>query len=474
MLSPLWVRILDVEIPADCSKQSVARIIAKQINRAIRKRILLPGTTLPTNRAISEHLGTLCSRATIELAWHILKNEYRVIGTRKGHGSHVVGKKTTAAEQTPEIPKIMYRPREKRFDKNSVPPTDRLVKGLEIQLSKRFKDYALPDETKFETMLPHLENALVMLVNNALCTTYQGNELYYSQSYTQLIHHICIAMLNPRKVFVVADTTPSAIIDVVKASGFKVMVITSDPDGIDMERLEALLTEKMVGTVYLRSRSSVPYRQTMTMERIDRLMEFQGKFRFTLIEDDRDAAFHANEHHPLMKHAQACSRNTVYIRPLSHAHPVLMELNIVVARTGLMNKLKNLFKTVGPLVNLRDLYSVHQLLQSRLLMLYELKVQKQLRSNRKLAMGVLTSSQLWKQRRLQQEAGFFFYLELKNGCLPEGIEEMLRAKHIFVVKHSGNALVISIAAYLDGIHLMEDLLHLNEFIHEVMDLKVEG
>ncbi|WP_442591541.1 aminotransferase class I/II-fold pyridoxal phosphate-dependent enzyme [Pedobacter sp. AW31-3R] len=470
-----------MKFPHDCGKHIIAMKIAGKIEESIRSQFLQPGAQLPPTRAIAAHFGAGVSKSTVDLAWRILKEDLKLIVTRSGHGTHVVSVLPEKKQELKDRNVPKFRPRGALFNKECILPTDNVMKGLDNEIFKGARYYSVQDDHRLgKILLPSLVNNLLTLVNEGLCTAYRDHELYYMQGYQQLIHHICRALLTPRKIFVLADTASVQVADAVTGAGFKWVTVKTDASGMIMESLESVLEKGNVGMVYVRSRSIVPCRQILGADRIDCLLELQKKYGFILIDDDRYAGFQEHNRHLLMDKAYDRHAKVIYIRPVSRTHPDLSEINIVVARRKMIGHLRSLFQKVGKLLNMRMSRSLNILVDNGLLTKYEYRMHRQLQVIRTMACNTLLESGLWKKEGLFQDDGFFFYLELKNGMLPPDIHELLLDEHIFLMETAAcgynpgqSTMILSIAAYLDGQHLIDDIKRLNSFILLVMKLKNE-
>lgn len=476
-LSLLWASILDLKFTLGCSNQINAWEIARAIEKAIKNKSLPFGAPLPTVRQVAVHLMPVVSKAAVEIAWLILKNDLRLIETQTGRGTCVV----MAFPEIETAPKMTmdfrHHHRVARFNKEFIPPTDRTVKGLDDKLFKEIRQNWFPDDYKMgKKIIPQLVNALLRVVNSSLCSTYKEDELYYAQDHQQLIDHICRSLMSSaRKSFVMADTAPLLVREAVTGAGFQVIIVQTDSSGMMMENLEEILSKRNVGIVYVRNRSVMPCRQILDAESVERLLQLQLKFKFILIEDDQYATFYKDKLHLLMKKALHRKSNVIYIRPVSRVHQAFVDLYIVVAGAKSIKSLIELFQKVGKIVCARFCCTISILFHENILRKYEAKMHRETENIIMKARSLLQESGLWKREGLFCENGWFFYLEPRCGSLSADIIDRLQKEHIYTMdisnfdrKHVKNSIILSIAAYLDGDHLEDDILRLNEVIHKVI------
>lgn len=476
-ISLLWRNILDLQFNAGCGNKIIARTIAQAIAAAIRNNSLPPGSALPTTRQIAAHLMPLVNKATVDVAWSILKNDLSLIVTQAGRGTHVVSTLPEIAKEPVNPTDPAAHPRHIHFNSEFILPTDRTVKGLNIAMRKANMHYPMPADYKLGNKIaPDLVNALLKVVNNSLCSTYKYDEIYYAQDIQQLMHHICNVAMSTRKIFVMADTASLLVRRAVMGAGYRVKIVKTDSWGISIASLEEIVCERNVGMVYVRSRSIIPNRQVLPAERIDWLLELEKKFKFIIIEDDQYAGFYEDNLHLLMNKARSKKANIIYIRPVSRMHPDVADIHIVAAPARLIGLLNEMFQNVGKIMNSRLSYILSELFHKKIFSQYESRILSAMESTMVRARRLLLDSGLWKSEGLTGENGWFFYLELSRGHLSADIINVLQKEYIYMMDTSDfdgscvkNIIVLSTAAYLDGDHLEDDINRLNEVINRVIN-----
>ena len=475
----LWRRILDLQLDKSCSNQVIARVIAQAIAEAIRNNSLPLGSALPTTREIAEHLMPTVNKATVDVAWSILKNELKLIVTQYGHGTHVVSTFREITNDPASSADLVTHSRSAHFNSEFILPTDRTIKGLITAMHKEIIKYPVPNDYKIGNKIaPHLVNALLKVVNNSLCSTYKYDELYYAQDLQQLIHHICNVAMSSRKIFVMTDTVSLLVRAAVMGAGYKIKIVKTDSSGILMGSLEEIVSWRNVGIVCVCSRTVMPGRHILSPERMDRLLELQKEFKFHIIDYDQYAGFFEDNLHILMDKARHRKANVIYIRPVSRMHQDFADVHIVVARAKLIGLLTEKFQNVGKIMDSRLSHMLGELFRKKMFPKYESRIRSKMGATIIKARKLLVDSGLWKREGLSCENGWFFYLELSHGQLPADIISMLKKEHIYMMDTSDfdsnyvqKIIVLSTAAYLDGDHLEDDINRLNETINRVINIR---
>lgn len=471
-----WRKILNLQFDEGSSNKIIARAIAQAIATAIKNNDVSLGSPLPTTRQVAGYLKPLVKKATVDVAWSILKNEFKLIVTQSGGGTYVVSALQEIAKEPASLTGQDAHPRTAHFESEFILTTDRTVTGLNKAMNKEFVHCPMPGGYKIgNKVTPQLLNALLNVVNNSLCSTYKYDEVYYAQDQQQLIRHICSVVMSSRKFFVMADTASLLVRNAVRMAGYKIKIVKTDSSGILMDSLEEIVSERNVGIVYIRSRSVMPFRQILYPERIDGLLALQKELKFTIIDDDPYAGFFEDNLHILMDKARNRKINIIYIRPVSRMHHDFADIHIVVAWEKLISRLSQLFQNVGKIMSFRVSHMLNELLRKRIFFQYESRILPAMADTVIKTRRLLLDSGLWKSEGLSGENGWFFYLELSRGHLPPDITSILKKENISIMDTSDfdssyvkNTLVLSTAAYLDGDHLEDDINRLHEVINRII------
>lgn len=472
-----WRKILNLQFDEGSSNKIIARAIAQAIATAIKNNNVSLGSPLPTTRQVAGYLKPLVKKATVDVAWSILKNEFKLIVTQSGGGTYVVSALQEIAKEPASLTGQEAHPRTAHFDSEFILTTDRTVTGLNKAMNKEYVHCpTMPGSYRIgNKVTPQLVNALLNVVNNSLCSSYKYDEVYYAQDQKQLIHHICNVVMSSRKFFVMADTASLEVRNAVRMAGYKIKIVKTDSSGILMDSLEEIVSERNVGIVYIRSRSVMPVRQILYQERIDGLLALQKELKFTIIDDDPYAGFFEDNLHILMDKARNRKINIIYIRPVSRMHHDFADIHIVVAWEKLISRLNQLFQNVGKIMSTRGSHMLNELLRKRIFFQYESRILHAMGDTVIKARRLLLDSGLWKSEGLSGENGWFFYLELRRGHLPPEITSILEKEYICMMDTSDfdsnyikNMMVLSTAAYLDGDHLEDDINKLHEVIKRII------
>lgn len=465
---PVWITILDQVFGSGRTRKYT---IAKAITAAIRNNKLQAGSLMPTIRRVAAHLNM--SKSVVEGVWALLKKD-ALIHARVGHGTYISAKpdKATGKHEN-ETAKALFVGRAIYFNKGALPIDNSIMQDLHRELIKGYTTGVMTDSMKnMPEILTGIGGEYTRVLNLALSTAYKTHELYYSQSYEQMINQICQVLVRPHKIVVMADTASLAMRNTVAEAGFEVRLVRTDQDGMIMECLEEILITGRVQIVYIRSRSLLPFKQFLSNDRMLTLLGFEQKYGFYIIEDDRYGCFYRNQTHLLMEKGYKKKTRIIYISSLSCMHPELNEVNLVVARAKISGAIIKHFKHAGHILRVNMICSINRLLENKIILKSENKFGRQLRKVMMVARGLLVKSDLWDYLVLDAYEGWFFYLRLKHGYFPEQVHALLANERIFVMNCAEyehgctkeNSIVISMADYLDPVYLNEDINRLNNVI----------
>lgn len=465
----MWSGILS-QNPA--SGRNRKHIIANAIVASIRNNKLPAGSLMPTIREVATYLNV--SKSVIEGVWAILRN-YELIHTHVGLGTYVVEKPHKVTEKpTKEIRNSLSVGRKIYFNKISLPIQNGIMHDLHRELMRGYTCGVMIDTMKnIQEILQVIGGKYAEVFNMALCTAYKPSELYYSQNYEQMINQICQVLIRPHRYVVMADTTSLAMQQAIMEAGFDVKLIKTDQDGILIESLEEILKTGRVRMLYLRSRSLLPFKQFLSDSRILRLLDLEREYKFFIIEDDRYGCFYRSQPHLLMEMGYKKNARIIYISSLSCMHPELNEVNLVAAKAKISRVIIEHFQRAGHMLRLNMICSINRLLENKIITKSEHKFKRDLGKMMTLARGLLVKSDLWDHMVLDAYEGWFFYLRLKRGYFPQHICTLLADEQIFVEcaaykpgYNKINSIVISMAGYLDPMHLNEDINRLNSVINK--------
>jgi len=474
-MNPLWKRILDLDFQPGQSKHQV---IARAIRTAILDKSLPLGSSVPPYRKIADHLQI--DNNIVTAAWKELRDAHELITTSRSKGTFVVSElpKKKGIKVSPETADTkFFNPRKLQFDQETILPFDNVIKGLDSTLYKGSRHYThlLSSRERKLKVLPALVNQLRNMINNVTACSYAEEELYYSEGYEPLIYHICAILLPARSIFVMTSPASVMVKNAVNAAGRKTAFIDAGQSDISIENLDMICSTTKVGIVHLSSRSVYPVYRSLNELTINRLLALQRKYKFVIIEDDRHAGFYRKTPNLLMEMVYRSKAKVIYLRPVSFIHPDLHTINIMAAPAKLTAEISNKFRHTGKSFSAAAALSLNDLIEKKILYKYESKVLKTRNEVVKKAVRILRESELWKADGLMCNKGYFFYLELRKGILPGNIVDLLAQSHIYVMDPAdyaydpalNNRISISIAAYMDDKHLVNDLDRMHDFIREL-------
>jgi len=297
----------------------------------IRRGRLLPGTILPSTRAMADTLGV--NRKTIVLAYDdLVAQGWLETGSTRG---------TFVSDRLPE-PVVLDAPGGAGIDPSRSPdfPFRAAPKPQIIYQESSFVtfDDGVPDHRLLQT------SALANAYRTALQRATRIGGMSYgdpmgSSDLRQLIaemlsthrgfvttpENICITrgsqmaiflasriILAPGDAVLVEGLSYAPARDAFKASGADVVGVRIDKDGLDVEEVERLCLRRRVRAVYVTPHHQFPTTVSLKADRRSRLLDLAGRFGFAVLEDDYDHEFHY-ESQPLLPMASYAPHRTIYI-----------------------------------------------------------------------------------------------------------------------------------------------------------------
>jgi GntR family transcriptional regulator/MocR family aminotransferase len=103
---------------------------------------------------------------------------------------------------------------------------------------------------------------------------------------------VCQALLKPNDEVVVGALSYRGASTTLKSMGVKLNIIPIDNDGIVVDALEEICSQKKIRAIYITSHHYHPTTVTLKPERRIKLLALAEKYRFVIIEDDYDYDFH--------------------------------------------------------------------------------------------------------------------------------------------------------------------------------------
>lgn len=316
---------------------------------AIKKGILKAGETMPSTRQVASELGV--NRNTVVLAFDILINEGWIISEER---------KRTYVSDKIQISKI------DRKKKIAVEPREIYRNDL------IFLDDGLPDATL--TPMKELARAYrrissrkghwqIMNIASEL-----GDEKFRETISSMLNHNrgmqtsisnVCITrgsqmalfltahcLLNKGDIVLIENPGYSLAWDTFRHVGAQLIPVNVDEDGIDVDRIEAIVKEKPVKAILLTPHHQYPTTVTLSLARRFQLIELSNKYGFTIIEDDYDNEYHFSQRPIMPISSFEGIQNYVYIGTLSKLIAPAIRVGYIVSNPEFVVKIGKLRKIV--------------------------------------------------------------------------------------------------------------------------------
>jgi GntR family transcriptional regulator / MocR family aminotransferase len=297
----------------------------------IRRGRLLPGTILPSTRAMADALGV--NRKTIVLAYDDLAAQgwLETSGTRGTFVSDRLpepasfkapGDAGAGLSRPPDFPfravappQIVYRESSWVTFDDGV-PDHRLLQTSSLASAYRT---ALQRATRIGGMTygdPMGSSDLRQLIAEML-STHRGmvttpENICITRGSQMAIFLASRILLSPGDAVLVEGLSYAPARDAFKAAGADVIGVRIDKDGVDVEEVEQLCLRRRVRAVYVTPHHQFPTTVSLKADRRSRLLDLAGRFGFAVLEDDYDHEFHYQSQ-PLLPMASYAPHRTIYI-----------------------------------------------------------------------------------------------------------------------------------------------------------------
>lgn len=316
---------------------------------AIKKGILKAGETMPSTRQVASELGV--NRNTVVLAFDILINEGWIISEERKR-TYVSDKiqisKVNSKKEVTVEPREIFR-NDLIFLDDGLPdatltPMKELARAYRRIFSRKghwqIMNIAseLGDEKFRETissMLNHNRGMQTSISN--VCIT-RG-----SQMALFLTAH---CLLNKGDIVLIENPGYSLAWDTFRHVGAQLIPVNVDEDGIDVDRIEAIVKEKPVKAILLTPHHQYPTTVTLSLARRFQLIELSNKYGFTIIEDDYDNEYHFSQRPIMPISSFEGIQNYVYIGTLSKLIAPAIRVGYIVSNPEFVAKIGKLRKIV--------------------------------------------------------------------------------------------------------------------------------
>lgn len=333
------------------SKIPVYRQVAISIINAIRNGVLKPGTSLPGSRELARILNL--HRKTVVAAYEELDaQDWIAVAPRK---------QVKVSERIPVSSPQRWSERDKQLSydnkfnfafKNVEQEAPGIISGSGMMIDDGHPDVRLsPIDSLLKTYrsLTSRKHA----IKNAGIGTAQGTlqlrqELVNYLSVTRglnispdnlLITHgaqMCIflsaqLLLNSTSNIVVGKPNYPVANKSFRATGAKLIEVTVDDNGIDVNAIEKLCRKKKIDAVYVIPHHHYPTTVTLSAERRVKLLELSIRFSFVIIEDDYDYDYHYTSSPYLPLSSGRHNGNVIYIGSFSKILDPSLRIGFMIA-----------------------------------------------------------------------------------------------------------------------------------------------
>lgn len=272
--------------------------LAGSVIREIERGRLKPGDRLPGTRALAGALGI--HRNTVDAAYQelVLQGWLTAEASRGTFvardlpdlGTQNWGARPAAAHLASPLPQARPAPAPMQFSDGV--PDARLMPGLE--LARAFRRSLTGAELKSlpgygdPRGAPSLRTALARYLSAERGLTVGADDILITRG-SQMALFLAAAVLNPGDAIAVEDPGYPLAWKAFRAAGARVVGAPVDAQGLDVERLEALLArDPTIRAVYVTPHHQFPTTVTLGAGRRLRLLELARRHGLILIEDDYD------------------------------------------------------------------------------------------------------------------------------------------------------------------------------------------
>ncbi len=272
--------------------------LAGSMIREIERGRLKPGDRLPGTRALARTLGV--HRNTVDAAYQelVLQGWLTAEASRGTFvardlpdlGTQNWGARPAAAHLASPLPQARPAPVPMQFSDGA--PDARLMPGLE--LARAFRRSLTGAELKSlpgygdPRGAPSLRTALARYLSAERGLTVGADDILITRG-SQMALFLAAAVLNPGDAIAVEDPGYPLAWKAFRAAGARVVGAPVDAQGLDVERLEALLArDPAIRAVYVTPHHQFPTTVTLGAGRRLRLLEMARRHGLILIEDDYD------------------------------------------------------------------------------------------------------------------------------------------------------------------------------------------
>ena len=346
------------------SRHPVFVQIAQALQAEIERGRLRPGDALPGYRTLAEQLGI--SRNTVMAAYRELQDQGWLVST-PGEGSKVAPAPPTRAQAAAPVAEMGFdlgtpaRPEDPPAPGHllrvgSGIPDPRLLPGA--ALARAYRRALTLNKQSALTMEdaqghPKLREALAAMLSATRGIAATPERILVTRGSQMAYFLAAHALVAPGDAVVVEALGHRNAWEAFARAGARCLPVAVDRDGLDVDAVEALLTQHRVRAVLVSPQRHYPTLVTLSPERRERLLSLASRHRLALLENDQDSEFQY-EGHPLAPLAAADATGVVvHVGTLSKVFTPGLRLGLVHGPVPLIARMKELrlvFDRQGDLV----------------------------------------------------------------------------------------------------------------------------
>lgn len=362
MLRP-WKTILSLELK---SEKAVYRQIAEGLVEEIKRGRLKPGTPLPGTRQLAEDLNV--NRKTIVLAYEDLMAEGWLTSAYK-KGTFVSQKLPEKImlyrhnKQQQKVPEANFSFKKQRHrgdpfiqkEKNTIvfddglpdvrlAPMNELARGYKriFQQSTRWRMMGYGNPAGCE----RIRSAIAGMLLHDRGLNADMDRLCITRGSQMALYLTANALVDIGDYIAVEDPGYAPAWNIFAACGAKLLPVKVDEEGVCVETLERICTQKKLKAIYVTPHHQFPTTVSLKIDRRIQLIELSNRYGFAIIEDDYDHEFHFHSKSLLPLASLERAANVIYIGSLSKIVAPAVRIGYILASREFVDAVAQFRKVV--------------------------------------------------------------------------------------------------------------------------------
>ena len=360
MLRP-WKTILSIELN---SEKAFYRQIAEGIIEEIKRGRLSPGTPLPGTRQLAEDLKV--NRKTIVMAYEDL--------TAEGWLTSAYKKGTFVSEKLPEKTTLFRHSKQEaagsnfafRTPKQSGDPFIQKVKNTIVfddglpdvrlapmnELARGYKRI-FQQSTRWRMMGygnpkggERIRKAIVEMLLHDRGLNADMDRLCITRGSQMALYLTANALVEKGDYIAVEDPGYAPAWNTFAQFGARLLPAKVDKEGICVETLEKVCTQKKLRAIYVTPHHQFPTTVSLKIDRRLKLIELSNRYGFAIIEDDYDHEFHFHSKSLLPIASLEGASNVIYISSLSKIVAPAVRIGYIMASPAFIESVATLRKVI--------------------------------------------------------------------------------------------------------------------------------